>query len=277
MEVARSKEGISVSQRKYTLDLLDEIGMMGCRLADMPIEFNVKLKNSGDKIPTDKEKYAHLVRKLIYLSHTRPDISDVVCIVSQFKQAPYDGHMKADNRILRYLKATPGKGLRFRKTSKMCIEAYTNSNWARFIVDRKSTSGYYTFVWGNIVTWRSKKQGVVARSSVEAEYRDMSLEICEKIWLQKVLTDLHQNYEVPMKLLCNNKATISIANNPIQQDRTNRVKIDRHFIKESQTMVTSASLACHRANRLLIYSQRSSSDKTLIHVLASWVFPTFTS
>ncbi|KAA0059995.1 Beta-galactosidase [Cucumis melo var. makuwa] len=166
MEVARSKECISVSQRKYTLDLLTKTGMLGCRLADTLIEFNCKLGNSDDQVPVDKEQYQHL--------------------------APYEKHMEVVNRILRYLKNTPG----------------------------------------NLVTWRSKKQSVVARSSAEAEYRAMSLGICEEIWLQKVLSDLHQECETPLKLFCDNKAAISIANNPIQHDKIKHVKIDRHFIKE---------------------------------------------
>ncbi|KAA0057585.1 Beta-galactosidase [Cucumis melo var. makuwa] len=232
MEVARSKEGISVSQRKYTLDLLTETSMLGCRPADTPIEFNCKLGNSDDQVPVDKEQYQCLVGKLIYLSHTRPDISFVVSVVSQFMQVSYEKHMEAVNRILRYLKNTPGKGLMFRKTNRKTIEAYTDSDWARSVIDRKSTSGYCTFVWGNLVTWRSKKQSVVASSSAEAEYRAMSLGICEEIWLQKVLSDLHQECETPLKLFCDNKAAISIANNPVQHDRTKHVEIDRHFIKE---------------------------------------------
>ncbi|TYK16314.1 putative mitochondrial protein [Cucumis melo var. makuwa] len=76
------------------------------------------------------------------------------------------------------------------------------------------------------------KQNVVARSNAETEYRAMSLGICEKIWLQKVLFDFHQECETPLKLFCDNKATISIANNPVQHDRTKHVKIDQHFIKE---------------------------------------------
>ncbi|KAL4011241.1 hypothetical protein IC575_028293 [Cucumis melo] len=125
-EVARSKEGISVSQRKYTLDLLTETGMLGCRPADTPIEFNCKLGNSDDQVPVDKEQYQHLIGKLIYLSHTRPDIYFAVSIVNQFKQAPYEKHMEAVNRIQRYLKNTPGKGLMFRKTNRKTIEAYTD-------------------------------------------------------------------------------------------------------------------------------------------------------
>ncbi|KAA0054995.1 putative mitochondrial protein [Cucumis melo var. makuwa] len=162
---------------------------------------------------------------------------------------------------MRYLKATSGIGLRFRKTDRRCFEAYTDSNWTRSIVDRKSTSGYCTFVWGNLVTWRSKKRGVVARSSTKAEYMAMSLGIYEEIWLQKVLSDLCQDYEVPMKLFCDNKATISIINNPIQHDRTKHVEIDKHFSKRSLTMVASAFLTYPQANGLLISSQRGSLDK----------------
>ncbi|KAL4033413.1 hypothetical protein IC575_006500 [Cucumis melo] len=130
MEVARSKEGISVSQRKYTIDLLTERGMLGCRPADTLIEFNYKLGNSDDQVPVDKEQYQRLP---VY-------------------EAPYEEHMEAVKRILRYLKTTPGKELMFRKIDKKTIKAYTNSDWAGSVVDRKSTSGYCTFVWGNFVT-----------------------------------------------------------------------------------------------------------------------------
>ncbi|KAL4037013.1 hypothetical protein IC575_000596 [Cucumis melo] len=232
MEVVRSKKGISVSLRKYTFDLLTETGMLGCHLVDTPIEFNCKLGNSDDQVPVDKEQYQRLVGKLIYLSHTRPDISFTVSIVNQFMQAPYEKHMEVVNRILRYLKNTPGKGLVFRKTNRKTVEAYTDSDWTGSIVDRKSTSNYCTFVWDNLVTWRSKKQSVVARSSAKAKYRAMSLGICEEIWLQKILSYLHQECETPLKLFCDNKAAISIANNPVQHDRTKHVEIDWHFIKE---------------------------------------------
>ncbi|XP_038874957.1 uncharacterized mitochondrial protein AtMg00810-like [Benincasa hispida] len=167
------------------MDLLKETGMTGCKLVDTPTEYNAKLSNVNNGDPVNKERYQQLVGKLIYLSHTRLDISYVVNVVSQFMQA-----MTAVERILQYLKGTSGKGLLFRKSGKCDIEAYTDSDWVESAIDRKSMSGYCTFVWGNLVTWRSKKQGVVARSSAEAEYRALSLRICEEIWLKKVLTDL---------------------------------------------------------------------------------------
>ena len=128
MEIARSKEGISVSQRKYTLDLLAETGMLGCRPTDTSIEFNAKLGIQVIEFLLIKKNIGAWWEKLIYLSHTRPNISLVVSTVSQFMHAPYVDQMEAVNRILRYLKATLGKGLRFWKTDKSCVEAYTNSD-----------------------------------------------------------------------------------------------------------------------------------------------------
>ncbi|TYK10665.1 Beta-galactosidase [Cucumis melo var. makuwa] len=179
---------IEISQLKQRMSDEFEIKDLGNMKYFLRMEVaKSKEGNSDDQVPIDKEQYQRLVGKLIYLSHTRPDISFAVSIVNQFMQAPYEKHMKAVNRILRYLKNTPG----------------------------------------NLVTWRSKKQSAVAKSSVEAQYRAMSLGICEEIWLQKVLTDLHQECETSLKL----KAAISIANNPVQHDRIKHVEIDRYFIK----------------------------------------------
>ena len=92
--------------------------------------------------------------------------------------------------------------------------------------------GYCTFVWGNLVTRKSKKQSVVARSSAEAEYQAMAHGVCGMLLLKQVLVELKRHIEVPMKLYSDNKATISIAHNPIQNDRTKQIEIDCHFIKE---------------------------------------------
>ena len=82
-------------------------------------------------------------------------------------------------RILRYLKSAPGRGLLFSKKEVQYIKGYTDSDWAGNQTYRRSTSGYFTFVEGNLVTWRSEKQKVVTRSSAEAEYRGMAHGVCE--------------------------------------------------------------------------------------------------
>lgn len=231
MEVARSKNGIVVSQQKYILDLLKETGMSGCRPADTPMDPNAKLWEEGS-VPVDTGRYQRLVGKLIYLSHTRPDIAFSVSVVSQFMHSPFEEHLEAVYRILRYLKGNPGKGLFFKKTSERNVSIFTDADWAGSVTDRRSTSGYCTYVWGNLVTWRSKKQGVVARSSAEAEFRAMAQGICEGLWIHRVLEELKMKIELPLKLYSDSKAAISIAHNPVQHDRTKHIEIDRHFIKE---------------------------------------------
>ena len=183
MEIARSKKGIAVSQRKYVLNLLNETGMLGCKPAETPMDSTVKLEESDGSPPVDKGRYQRLMGKIIYLSHTRPDIGFSVSMVSQFMNNPTEKHMTVVTRILRYLRMTPGKGLFFQRTTKKEIEIFSDADWAGSGTDRRSTSGYCSFVWGNLVTWRSKKQSMVARSSAEAEFCAMAQGICEGIWL----------------------------------------------------------------------------------------------
>ena len=145
---------------------------------------------------------------------------------------PNEEHLKAVYRILRYLKMTPGKGIFFRKGTSKKVEIFADADWAGSITDRRSTIGYCTYVWGNLVTWRSKKQSVVARSSAEAEFRALSQGICEGMWLRRLLKELRIPIEESMMVFCDNQAAISIAKNPVHHDRTKHVELDRHFIKE---------------------------------------------
>ena len=190
IEVARSTQGIFLSQRKYVLDLLSEVGLLECKPVDTPIVQNHKLGIYPNQKPTNKGRYQRLVGKLIYLSHTRPDIAYTVSVVSQFMHCPSEEHMEVVIQILRYLKPSPGKGLMFSKNDHVRVDGYTDVDWAGNISDRKSMSGYFTFVGGNLVTWRSKKQNVVALSSAEAEFRGMAKGLCELLWLKRLLIEI---------------------------------------------------------------------------------------
>jgi hypothetical protein len=145
---------------------------------------------------------------------------------------PREGHMNAVYQILKFLKSALGKGLIFRKNGHLNIEGYCDSDWASCADDRKYTSGYCMFVGGNVVSSKSKKQSVVARSTAETEYKAVALSVAELLWLRALLVELKMDQGGKMKLWCDSKSTISIVNNPVQHDRTKHVEIDRFFIKE---------------------------------------------
>jgi len=228
IEIAKSPKGIVLSQRKYVLDLLTETGMLGCRPCSTPIDKNHQISaQCGDSV--NKETYRRLVGRLIYLCHTKPDIYYIVSVVSKYMHDPRTGHMEVVYRILRYLKGTPGKGLWFRKNWHLDLEGYCDADWASSKDDRGLP---LDIVYLNLVSWRSKKQAVVARSTAEAEYRAMALSLCEMLWLKGLLKELRVLRNETMMLHCDNVAAINIANNSVQFDRTKHVEIDRFFIKK---------------------------------------------
>ncbi|XP_062026483.1 uncharacterized mitochondrial protein AtMg00810-like [Rosa rugosa] len=170
-----------------------------------PLESKLKLKLEGDNLSNIGE-YQRLVGKLIYLTITRPDITFAVSLVSQFMHAPTKSHLQIVKRILRYLKGSIGRGILMQNNHQTKIMGYSDADWAGNACDRKSTTGYCTFVGGNLVYWKSKKQTVIARSSAEAEYRAMASTACELIWLKYLLSDLGINHDQPIPMFCDNQA-----------------------------------------------------------------------
>ncbi|CAA7410826.1 unnamed protein product [Spirodela intermedia] len=158
IEVAHSKEGILISQHKYTVDLLQETGRLACKPTVTPVDINVKLGAGGDSPPFNKESFQRLIGKLIYLNHTRPDVAYAVSSLSQFMNDPREIHLQAAYRIVEYLKNTVGQGLLFSRGGDSIVEIYTNADYTGSVSDRRSTSGYCSFISGNLVSWRSKKQ-----------------------------------------------------------------------------------------------------------------------
>ncbi|GJZ52902.1 putative copia-type protein [Tanacetum coccineum] len=120
----------------------------------------------------------------------------------------------------------------FMYQKKYVLDLLAEIDWAGDKGDRRSTSGYLTLVGGNLVTWRSKKQKVVALSSAEAEFRGIARGITEVLWIRKLLTEIGYPPQEPSKVMSDNKAVIQISENPAQHDRTKHIEIDRHFIKE---------------------------------------------
>ncbi|KAM1285641.1 hypothetical protein EV1_028200 [Malus domestica] len=155
--------------------------------------------------------YQRLVGKLIHLTITHPDIMHVVSLVSQFMHSSRSVHLQVVRRILHYLKGTIGTGIVMKRVGNAHIVGYTDADWGGFKIDRRSTIGYCTFVRGNLVHGKAKKQNVVARSSAEVEYHAMAFTTYELIWLQGLLNSLGFKTTQPMPFFCDNQAVIYIA------------------------------------------------------------------
>ncbi|CAL8999831.1 unnamed protein product [Prunus brigantina] len=151
----------------------------------------------------DPAHYRSIVGALQYLTFTRPDIAYVVHQVCQFMHSPLDTYYLAVKRILRYLKGTIDHGLLYKKGS-LDMTAYTDAYWAGDPNDRRSTTGFVVFLGSNPVSWSSKKQQSVSRSSTEAEYRAMAVTAAEVVWLQQLLSDLHCPLLRKLILCCDN-------------------------------------------------------------------------
>ncbi|XP_035545443.1 uncharacterized mitochondrial protein AtMg00810-like [Juglans regia] len=152
MEIARSQRGISLSQRKYTLDLLVDFGLLAAKTILFPMDTHVKLSKDEGDLVDDISGYRRLIGRLIYLTHTRPDITFAVYHLSQYLDSPRIPHLQAAMRILIYLKLAPGQGLLFPTHSKVHIKAFSNSNWASCIDTRRSVSGYCVFIGDSLVS-----------------------------------------------------------------------------------------------------------------------------
>jgi hypothetical protein len=213
------------------LDLLRETEKLGCKPSSTLMDCKKKLNTEEGQPIENINQYQRLVGKLIYLTVTRPDLAFSVSQVSQFMHSPRSCHLEAIDKILKYLKKTPGKGILMKNNNSNEICGYTDVDWAGSF-DRKSTTGYCTFVGGNIVTWKSKKQNVVVRSSAEAEYRAMASTTSKMIWIKQLLADLNIITHSPMKMFCDNQAACHIASNPVFHERTKHIEVDCHFIRE---------------------------------------------
>nr|GEV57149.1 ribonuclease H-like domain-containing protein [Tanacetum cinerariifolium] len=159
------------------------------------------------------------------------DTENVHCL-SQFMHKPLKSHLKIALKVLRYLKGCPGKGINIVKQPKSSLEAFMDADWAKCIVTRKSVTGFCVNLNGSLVSWKSKKQNTLSKSSAKAEYRAMTFVTLEIVWILKILKDLNWEHLLPINLFCDSRAAIKIAANPVFHERTKHLEIDLHFVRE---------------------------------------------
>ncbi|XP_031271785.1 secreted RxLR effector protein 161-like [Pistacia vera] len=197
-----------------------------------PMAVGTKLFSTDSEVFKDPSLYRSIIGALQYLTLTRPDISYAVDKLSQFLQDPTELQWQAYKRILRYIKGTQLHGLLFRPTASLNVECYADADWGSNLDDRRSTSGFCVYLGPNFIQWSSRKQKVVALSSIKAEYRALVHTATEVAWLQSIFTELGLSFSSPPVIWCDNVSASALASNLVFHARTKHIEIDAHYIHD---------------------------------------------
>nr|GEW00167.1 ribonuclease H-like domain-containing protein [Tanacetum cinerariifolium] len=237
-EVQRN-EAIPLSDEEIALDASSE-GTLSPGGPRTPVDTEKKLGHEGSSI-TDPTLYPSLVGVLQYLTFTQPDLSYAVQKLCLYMYDPREPHLNAMKCVLRYLRGITNLGLQlFRSTTSQLI-AYSDADWAGCPATRRSTSGYCVFPGDNLLTWSSKCQDTLSRSSAEAEYRGVANAVAETSWIRNLFRELHTLLFTATLVYCDNVSVVYMSANPVQHQRTKHIEIDIHFVRDKVAACSSSS------------------------------------
>ncbi|PRQ44691.1 putative RNA-directed DNA polymerase [Rosa chinensis] len=269
LEVTKVQQGILLSQSKYARDLLAKTGMESVRSCTSPCLPHSQMTSNQGTLLKDPTMYRSIVGALQYLTFTRPDIAYAVNTVCQFMTSPTDIHYAAVKRILRYLKGTLDKGIFYRSCGALHdavnIKAFCDADWAGEVIQKRSTTGFVVYLGLCPVSWQSKKQGSVSRSSTESEYRSLANTAAEISWLRHLLCDLKIRVPCAPLLKCDNLSALALASNPVFHSKIKHLDNDFHFVRERVQ---------HNDLRLEYVSTTEQTADVLTKGLASPIFRT---
>ncbi|XP_028062338.1 uncharacterized protein LOC114265722 [Camellia sinensis] len=231
ISVATSSSTTVLSQKKYAQDILTKAGMLDCKACSSPISAKPGLPPNSN-LPFDNPSvYRSIVGALQYLTITRPDLSFAVNQLCQHMHNSTVGHYVGVKRLLRFIKGTISPGLTYTPSS-FDLHAYSDSNWAGDAIDRKSTTSYCVFLGSNLISWSSKKQATVSRSSTEAKYRSLAHTAAELAWIGMLLQDFCIVPPTVPLLYCDNVSAIALASNPVFPSKSKHIEVDCHFVRD---------------------------------------------
>jgi hypothetical protein len=216
--------------------------MLECKTMNTPMETKLKLLVDTSLELVDATLYRQIIGSLIYLTNTRSDICFAVNTLSQFLVEPKHVHLVAAKHVMRYLKGTLDFGLSYNGDHDFKLSGYADSNWARSVSDRKSTSGCCFSLGSAMISWQSRKQSSIALSTAEAEYIVACSASCKSIWLRKLLTGLFDLMMEATMILCDNQSCIKMTKNPMFHDKSKHIEIRYHYIHD---MVQRGAIKLH--------------------------------
>jgi hypothetical protein len=231
IDVKHTANGFFLSQERYAEDILERAGMSSCKPVPTPVDSKGKVPTDGAKID-DAATYRSLAGALMYLTVTCLDLAFAVqqaCLHMPDLRAP---HMSMLKHILRYVRGTTSHGLHLRASAELDVTAYSDADWAGCPGTRRSTSGFCVFLGASLVSWSSKRQPTVSRSSTEAEYQAVAKAASECIWLRQLLGELHCHIAKATVAYCDNVSAAYMCSNPVHHKRTKHIELDIHFVRE---------------------------------------------
>jgi hypothetical protein len=233
IQVQQSTKGIILSHESYAKKNLEKGGLLGCNSCQVPMQPKLKLKKESELPRVDATEYRSLVGSLRYLVNTRPDLAYSVGYVSRFIEDPHEDRLAAVKQILRFVAGSSDIGVFYPKSGDRAeLKGYSDSDLARDLDSRKSTTWVLFFFGKSPVSWQSTKQRVVALSSCEVEYIAAATAACQGVWLARLLSELKDaEIQVPV-LRVDNKSTISLVKNPVHHDRSKHIDVRYHLIQE---------------------------------------------
>ena len=206
--------------------------MRDCAPMPTPLPLQLNNLNGQDVVFEDPSYFRSLVGKLQYLTLTRPDIQFAVNYVCQKMHVPRVSDFSLLKRIRRYVKGTFEMGISINTDTNSTLLCYSDSDWAGCSSTRRSTGGYSTFLGKNLISWSSRKQPTVSKSSTEAEYRTLSETASEITWLSSIFRELGLPLLTTPLLLCDNLSAVLLSANPSFHSKTKHFALDYHYVRE---------------------------------------------
>nr|GEV07465.1 retrovirus-related Pol polyprotein from transposon TNT 1-94 [Tanacetum cinerariifolium] len=199
VEVARAQDGIFLCQWKYALEIICEAGLLGAKPLKIPMKQNYRLGLAKGCLFENPEQYRRLVAAI---------------------------------RVVRFLKGSPGQGILLKSKCDLQLRGWYDADWACFPLTRRSLTGWLVYLGDSPVSWKTKKQHTVLRSSAEVEYRFMVLTTGELKWLKGILKSLGIDHPQQMLLYCDSQAAMHISRNSVFHERTKHIEVDFHYIRD---------------------------------------------